>query len=165
MLSPFLVSPLKTPYPIPHLPASIRVLSQPSNQPILLPRPDIPKHLAGHPSFTVPRDSPPIDLRQSYSLLYIWLEPWITPCVLFGWWFSHWELWGVLIGWCCSYYGTSNPFSSFSPFSNSSIADLVLRPVVGCEWSSTSVFVRLWKRLPRDRYIRLLSASTSWHPQ
>jgi hypothetical protein len=22
------------------------------------------------------------------------LEPWVTPCVLFGWWFSPWELWG-----------------------------------------------------------------------
>jgi hypothetical protein len=23
------------------------------------------------------------------------LEPWVPPCVLFGWWFSPWELWGV----------------------------------------------------------------------
>ena len=23
------------------------------------------------------------------------LEPWIPPCVLFGWWFSPWELWVV----------------------------------------------------------------------
>jgi len=23
------------------------------------------------------------------------LEPWIPPCVLFGWWFSPWEFWGV----------------------------------------------------------------------
>jgi hypothetical protein len=22
------------------------------------------------------------------------LEPWVPPCILFGWWFSHWELWG-----------------------------------------------------------------------
>jgi hypothetical protein len=27
-------------------------------------------------------------------LLHIRLEPWFTPCVLFGWWFSPWELWG-----------------------------------------------------------------------
>jgi hypothetical protein len=24
----------------------------------------------------------------------MWLEPWVPPCVLFGWWFSSWELWG-----------------------------------------------------------------------
>jgi hypothetical protein len=22
------------------------------------------------------------------------LEPWVPPCVLLGWWFSIWELWG-----------------------------------------------------------------------
>ena len=31
--------------------------------------------------------------------------------------------------------------------------------------ASASVFVRLWKNLSGDRHIRLLSASTSWHPQ
>jgi hypothetical protein len=29
----------------------------------------------------------------------------------------------------------------------------------------TSVFVRLWQSFSGDSYIRLLSASTSWHPQ
>jgi hypothetical protein len=24
----------------------------------------------------------------------MWLKPWVPPCVLFGWWFSPWELWG-----------------------------------------------------------------------
>jgi len=24
----------------------------------------------------------------------MWLEPWVTLCVLFDWWFSPWELWG-----------------------------------------------------------------------
>jgi hypothetical protein len=23
------------------------------------------------------------------------VEPWVPPCVLFGWWFSSWELWGI----------------------------------------------------------------------
>jgi hypothetical protein len=26
------------------------------------------------------------------------LEPWSPPCVLFGWWFSPWELWGSELG-------------------------------------------------------------------
>jgi hypothetical protein len=32
-------------------------------------------------------------------------------------------------------------------------------------WASTSVFVRDWQSLSGDSYIRLLSASTCWHPQ
>ena len=24
----------------------------------------------------------------------MWLEPWVPPCVLFGWWFRPWKLWG-----------------------------------------------------------------------
>ena len=47
----------------------------------------------GHPAFTGPRDSTPIDVQQGHPLLHMWLEPWVTPCVLFGWWFRLWELW------------------------------------------------------------------------
>jgi hypothetical protein len=37
-------------------------------------------------------------------------------------------------GWhCCSLNGASTPVSSFSPFSNSSIGDPMLSPMVGCE--------------------------------
>ena len=46
-----------------------------------------------------PQDQgPPLPLmpiRQS-SATY-WLELWIPPCVLFGWWFSPWELWVVCL--------------------------------------------------------------------
>jgi hypothetical protein len=27
--------------------------------------------------------------------LHMQLESWVPPCVLFGWWFSPWELWEV----------------------------------------------------------------------
>jgi hypothetical protein len=40
------------------------------------------------------RASPPIDDQQGHPLLHLWLEPWVTPCVLFGWWFSSFELGG-----------------------------------------------------------------------
>ena len=41
---------------------------------------------------------------------------------------------GDLVVWyCCSSYGAANPFSFFSPFSNSSIGNPVLSPMVGCE--------------------------------
>jgi hypothetical protein len=35
----------------------------------------------------------------------------------------------------------------------------------GWLWTSTSVFVRLCRSFSGDSYIRLLSASTSWHLQ
>jgi hypothetical protein len=34
------------------------------------------------------------DARQDHPLLHMWMEPWVPPCVLFGWGFSPWELWG-----------------------------------------------------------------------
>jgi hypothetical protein len=40
---------------------------------------------------------------------------------------------GSPVGWHgCSSYGVANPFNSFSPFSNSSIRDPTLSPMVGC---------------------------------
>jgi hypothetical protein len=45
-------------------------------------------------SFTRPRASPLIDVPQGHLLLHIQWEPQVAPCVLFGWWFSPWELWG-----------------------------------------------------------------------
>jgi hypothetical protein len=38
---------------------------------------------------------------------------------------------GLVGGYCCSSYGVVNPFNSFSPFSNSSIGDPVVSPMVG----------------------------------
>ena len=47
----------------------------------------------GYGAFTGPRASSSIDACQFHPLLHIWLEPWISPCVLLGWWFRPWELW------------------------------------------------------------------------
>ena len=85
MLSLFLVSPPKKKSPIPpHSPCS----------------PTHPTHswswhspILGYRGFTGPRASPLIDERLGHPLLHMWLEPWISPCVLFGWCFSPWELW------------------------------------------------------------------------
>ena len=35
-----------------------------------------------------------MDVLPGHPLLPMWLEPWVPPCELFGWWFSPWELWG-----------------------------------------------------------------------
>jgi len=40
-------------------------------------------------------DSPLIDERQCHPLLHVQLEPCVPQCVLFGWWFSPWELLGI----------------------------------------------------------------------
>jgi hypothetical protein len=87
--------------------------------------------ILGHRAFTEPKALLPIDAWHSHPLLHMRLEPWVPPCILLGWWFSPWELWGSLVGWyCCSSYGVANPFSSFSPFSNSFIGDPMLSPMV-----------------------------------
>jgi hypothetical protein len=39
-----------------------------------------------------------------------------------------------LVGWYCSSYGVASPFSFLDPFSNSSIGDPVLSPMVGCNY-------------------------------
>jgi hypothetical protein len=44
----------------------------------------------GHQAFT--RASPFIDVPQGHPLIHMQLEPWVCPCVLFGWWFSPWDL-------------------------------------------------------------------------
>ena len=84
--------PLGTPYPILPLPASMRVLPHPPTH-SRLPALAFPYTVAS--SLSRPRASPPIDDRQGHPLLRMWLEPWITPCILFAWWFSPWELWGI----------------------------------------------------------------------
>jgi len=60
----------------------------------------------------------------------------VPPCVLFGWRFSSWELWSGRVWWVdivALPMGLQIPFSSFIPFSNSSIGDSLLSPLVGCE--------------------------------
>jgi hypothetical protein len=49
--------------------------------------------ILGHRAFTGPRASPPIDDQSGLPLLHMWLKPLVLSCVLFGWWFSPWELW------------------------------------------------------------------------
>jgi hypothetical protein len=86
-----------------------------------------------------PKASSPTDVQKGHTLLHMGKASWVTPCVFFVWWSSPWELrgWGVgrgLASWhCCSLHGAANPFSSFSPFSNSSTWDPMLSPMVGCQ--------------------------------
>jgi hypothetical protein len=90
-----------------------------------------------------------------------------TSCILFGWWFSPWELWVCvcvcvcLVGWyCCSSYGVANPFSSFSPCPNFSLGS---PNSVWCLAACIHICIgQLWQSLSGDSFTRLLSASASW---
>ena len=93
---PFLsISPLETLYPKTPHPASMRVL------PHSLTHPPIPASQSwhsptqGHWAFIGPRVSLPINAWQGHPLLHMQLKPWVPPYILFGWWFSPWEPWGV----------------------------------------------------------------------
>ena len=87
MLSPFPVSLPETSCLAPHpTRASMRVLPHPltqSHTPTLA-FPYMGCGWGGNRAFTGPRASPPIDARQGHLLLYIQLESWVPPCVLFG---------------------------------------------------------------------------------
>jgi hypothetical protein len=154
MLSLFLVSPPKTTYPSPCSPT----------WPQLLPGPSIPLHWGIEHSIT--KDQGPLlqtDAWQGHPLLHMQLEPWVLSCVLFGWWFIPWELWGYwLVHIVVSSMGLQTPsapwvlyFFHWWPCVQSN----------GWLWASTSEFVRHWQSLTDNSCISLLSASTSWHPQ
>ena len=85
-LSWFLFWKPSTPYPItPH--PLLTNPSTPASWPCFSPT-------LRHRAFTGPRASPPIDDWLGHPLLHMQLEPWVQTCVLFGWWFSPWELGG-----------------------------------------------------------------------
>lgn len=91
ILSCFTVSPLETFSPISPAPASMKMSP-------LLPTHSYLTVLAYTEASSLHRNKGLYShwcQKSPSSVLYIWLEPWIPPCVLLGWWFSPWELWGV----------------------------------------------------------------------
>jgi hypothetical protein len=42
----------------------------------------------GHRTPSGLRASSPTDVQQGHPLPHMWPAPWVTPCVLFGWWSS-----------------------------------------------------------------------------
>lgn len=113
-------------------------------------------------AFTEPRASL-IDARQHHPHIHMWLEPCVPVHVPFGWWLSPWEVWGYLVGWhCCSFYGVAKPFSSFNPFSNSSIGAPMLIQLLAV--TIHLCIYKPWQSFSADSHKRLLSANT-WYPQ
>jgi hypothetical protein len=75
-MSPFLVSPLRIPYPLPPPNPLLPNLPTPASWPRYAP-------ILGQRTFTGPRASLPIDDRLGHPLLHMQLEPRVPPSVLF----------------------------------------------------------------------------------
>ena len=124
MLPPFLVSPLKTPYLIPlhptHQPthSHFLVLAFPSTGVSSLLR---TKGLSSHWCLTRPSCAADAAGAMGPSMCTLWLVVESVGALVL-----------LLVHWCSSYEAAIS-FTSFSPFSNSSIGDLVLIPLVVCE--------------------------------
>ena len=85
MLSPFLVSSPKIPYPLP-LPHCSPTYPLPA------------RHLPVLGHRTAPRASPPSDDQLGNPLLHMKLATSVLLCVFFDWWFSPRELWEYWLG-------------------------------------------------------------------
>jgi hypothetical protein len=71
------------------------------------------------------------DVREGHLLLHMYLEPWLHPCILFGWWFSPWRLCVVQL---VDIEGVAIPFSFFDPSPSSSWEVPRISPMVVCEY-------------------------------
>jgi hypothetical protein len=129
---PFLVPPRS---PLSYLPSSWFYEGAPLPTHLLLsPHPGIPLCWGIKPS---QNQGPLLPLMPNKAILcYIcnWSHGSLHVYSLFGGLLPGSSGGGGLVGWyCCSSYGVANPFSSFSPSSNSSTGVPVLSPMVSCE--------------------------------
>ena len=161
MLYPFPVSPLETPYPILCLPASMSDFPDPCTH-SHLPALAFP-YIEALSLHRTKGFSSHWCLTRPFSATYMAGAMGPSMCTLRLVVLSLGALEG-LVGWyCCFSYGLKNPFSSFSSFSNSSLGTPYSN-----QWLAASIHLcicQLWQSLSEDRYIRLLSISTSWHLQ
>jgi hypothetical protein len=148
--------------PIPHLPsplpfAYMRVLSPSLSQPTPLASP-----YPGASNLPRTKVPPPIVVRQGYPLLHMYLEPWIPPCTLLGWWSRIWENCMVRQAYVVLPMGMQSPSTppvllpALLPGSLSS---------VWCFALSVDLCIGCWPDLPRNHHTRFLSASVSWPRQ
>jgi hypothetical protein len=156
MLSTFLVTPTPgTSYNILPLSASMRVF----------PRPPTPSSQPWHSptlrnqAFTGLRATPSIDAWQGHPLLQMQLEPLVPPCLLLGWWFSPWELWGV---WLVDINVLSMRLQS-----PSAPSVLFLTPPLGThcsvQWLAVSICLHIGQALAESLRRQLYQAPISMH--
>ena len=144
MLSPFLVSPLKMPYPL-------TLLLLP-NTPAPIPGPGIPLYWGLEPS-------PPIDDRLGHPLLYMQLEPQVLLCVFFDWWFNPRELWGY---WLIHIVAPSMRLQNTSaPWVLSQAPSL--RTLCSVQWMTVSILFCIFQALAEPLRRQLYQAPVSKH--
>ena len=82
-----ILSPFQFPSPKPTVPFPVPVLLWGCSPTLPYTPASPPWHSLTevHSAFLGPRVSPPIDAQQGHPLLHMRLEPWVPPCVLFGW--------------------------------------------------------------------------------
>jgi hypothetical protein len=140
--SPFLPSPPETLYIILPPPASRRVLTHPPTHPPTITSPPWHSPTLMNQAFTGPRASPPIDVQQGHPLLRMWLEPLVSPCVLLGWRFSPWKLWGYWLVNVVLPMGLQTP---------SATSVLSLTPALGrpcsVQWMAASIYLCICQAL------------------
>jgi hypothetical protein len=90
--------------------------------------PLIPLHWGIYWAFIEPKTSLPFDayMTRPSTATYAWVYSFVDGLI-------PGVLGGLVSGYCCSSYGVANPFNSFSPFSNFSIGDPALMPMVSCD--------------------------------
>jgi hypothetical protein len=98
----------------------------------------------GHQSPSGPRAVPPID-AQGHPLPHMWLEQYVPPCILFGWWSTPQELGGSGQLFCCSPHEATKPLSSFSASSNSSIGE----PQSSVQWLAANIHLCICQTLAK----------------
>jgi hypothetical protein len=123
--------------------------------------PDLTFPYTGTSTHLRPRAAPPTYAQQGLPLPQVWPESWFPPCVLFDWWFSSWDRWGIWLVEIVLSIGLQSLSASFHQL-------LLWGPHTQSKgWlrASASVFVRFWQSLSGDSHIRLPSASTFQHSQ
>jgi hypothetical protein len=161
MLSQFMVphTHRKTPVPSLPIPITLHLWGCSPNHPHT-PASSPHSSTLGHRAFTGPRVSPPIDSCLGHLLLHIQLEPWVPPYVLFGWWFSSWELWGVF--WLV--YIVVLPMGLQTP---STLLVLSLTPPLGTpcsvQWLAVNIHLCICQALAEPLRKQLCQAPISKH--
>ena len=128
---PHFWSPLHEFFTLSHIPFASERVRSPTHSHFNL----LTSHFPGHQVSIGTSTSFPIEARQGSTLLYLQQRSSTSPCMLFGWWLSPWELLGVWISWyCCLSMGFAIPISSFNPSRNSSMGVPIFSPIVVCEY-------------------------------
>jgi hypothetical protein len=74
-------------------------------------------------------------LIRHIPLIHMQLESWVPPCVLFGWWFSFWEPWGIqLVDIVVFPIGLQSPSATSALLLILLFGVPVLNQMVGCKY-------------------------------